>query len=88
MLRGPLIVGKDISLSAVVIEQQSMVYCKESHLVRGVVELKVVITHAKEAEVVIPKNQHWQNTAKIAKLHLMNVFTILTNRRSYPPQPV
>ena len=54
-----------IPLSNVVIEQQRMLYCKGSHLVRGVVKLKVVIAHAKEAEVVIPKNPHLQNSTEI-----------------------
>ena len=36
---------------------------KEKHLVGGVVELKVVVSHANEAEVIIPeKHQHLLNS--------------------------
>ena len=41
--------------------QYSMI--KEKYLVGGVVELKVVVSHANEAEVIIPeKHQHLQNS--------------------------
>ena len=41
--------------------QYSMI--KEKYLVGGVVELKVVVSHANEAEVIIPeKHQHLLNS--------------------------